>query len=499
VLHLVDCSLLVPPHADPDGRSRYVMLETLRGYGRRLLAEAGEDAEAAATLAGYALGVAGEAAAGLQAGVGEAAGARWLDAEDATMRQVLAWATDHDAVMALRLAVALAPWWFLRGRSPGGYPLLRDAAGHAEVGSDAWCTAQIWLGRMALYSADPTGALGHFTAVRDAVRDGEPSLALADGLAGRSAALANLGRFAEAFEDGHRAVDLARELGYPATEAGALASLSFAAYHAGDFDGAAQLARQGQQIPADIIPGLPARACSMMLTAALTETGDLDAAERSCAAGLAQARDAGDMRHLVRLLNRMAALHLRAGRAQDAAHYLRESLQIAGHTGDPADVFNGLDWCGYLCAATDRAAEAVTVWAARAALSRQHRNTRPPALARRRDEPLARARRALGEARAQAAEDRGAAMSLATAAEYALTLTAPVPRQPPPTSELARLSPRERELVTLIARGRTDAQIAAHLFISIRTVASHLDRIRAKTGCRRRADLTRLALTAGLA
>jgi DNA-binding CsgD family transcriptional regulator len=30
------------------------------------------------------------------------------------------------------------------------------------------------------------------------------------------------------------------------------------------------------------------------------------------------------------------------------------------------------------------------------------------------------------------------------------------------------------------------------------TVRSHLDRIRDKTGCRRRADLTRLALTAGL-
>jgi non-specific serine/threonine protein kinase len=30
VLHLVDCSLLVPPRADPDGRSRYLMLETLR-------------------------------------------------------------------------------------------------------------------------------------------------------------------------------------------------------------------------------------------------------------------------------------------------------------------------------------------------------------------------------------------------------------------------------------------------------------------------------------
>jgi DNA-binding CsgD family transcriptional regulator len=32
----------------------------------------------------------------------------------------------------------------------------------------------------------------------------------------------------------------------------------------------------------------------------------------------------------------------------------------------------------------------------------------------------------------------------------------------------------------------------------VRTVGSHLDRIRDKTGCRRRADLTRLALAAGL-
>ncbi len=59
------------------------------------------------------------------------------------------------------------------------------------------------------------------------------------------------------------------------------------------------------------------------------------------------------------------------------------------------------------------------------------------------------------------------------------------------------LSPRERELVTLVAQGRTNAQIAAQLYISVRTVGSHLDRIRDKTGCRR-ADLIRLALSAGL-
>jgi DNA-binding CsgD family transcriptional regulator len=60
------------------------------------------------------------------------------------------------------------------------------------------------------------------------------------------------------------------------------------------------------------------------------------------------------------------------------------------------------------------------------------------------------------------------------------------------------LSARERELITLVAQGRTDAQIAAELYISVRTVGSHLDRIRDKTGCRRRADLTRHALSAGL-
>jgi DNA-binding CsgD family transcriptional regulator len=37
-------------------------------------------------------------------------------------------------------------------------------------------------------------------------------------------------------------------------------------------------------------------------------------------------------------------------------------------------------------------------------------------------------------------------------------------------------------------------QVAAELYISVSTVRSHLDRIRDKTGCRRRADLTRLAL-----
>lgn len=63
---------------------------------------------------------------------------------------------------------------------------------------------------------------------------------------------------------------------------------------------------------------------------------------------------------------------------------------------------------------------------------------------------------------------------------------------------LTALSQREREVLTLVAAGRTDDQVAAELFISVKTVHSHLDRIRDKTGVRRRAELTRLAVRLGL-
>ena len=60
------------------------------------------------------------------------------------------------------------------------------------------------------------------------------------------------------------------------------------------------------------------------------------------------------------------------------------------------------------------------------------------------------------------------------------------------------LSEREREIVALLAGGATDAQIAGRLFLSVNTVRSHLERIRDKTGARRRADLVRYAIEAGI-
>lgn len=60
------------------------------------------------------------------------------------------------------------------------------------------------------------------------------------------------------------------------------------------------------------------------------------------------------------------------------------------------------------------------------------------------------------------------------------------------------LSARERAVLTEVAAGATDREIGDRLGISMRTVQSHLDRIRAKTGRRRRAELTSLAFEIGV-
>ena len=62
----------------------------------------------------------------------------------------------------------------------------------------------------------------------------------------------------------------------------------------------------------------------------LIAAGDLAAAERSCAAGLARSRDAGDLQGQARLLTQKATLDLQARLFDDAAAQLREALWQLG-------------------------------------------------------------------------------------------------------------------------------------------------------------------------
>jgi DNA-binding NarL/FixJ family response regulator len=97
----------------------------------------------------------------------------------------------------------------------------------------------------------------------------------------------------------------------------------------------------------------------------------------------------------------------------------------------------------------------------------------------------------------QAEEITRAILTVASGATYiSPVLAASLLRdsRDPDTSTAFTLTAREREILALLAEGETDADIADCLFISVSTVRSHLDRIRDKTGRRRRAELARLSL-----
>jgi len=63
---------------------------------------------------------------------------------------------------------------------------------------------------------------------------------------------------------------------------------------------------------------------------------------------------------------------------------------------------------------------------------------------------------------------------------------------------LASLSERERQVLRLLAMGSSAKEVAAHLAISVKTVETHRARLCAKVATHSVADLTRLAVRAGL-
>ncbi|WP_438295773.1 response regulator transcription factor [Streptomyces sp. HUAS TT7] len=72
---------------------------------------------------------------------------------------------------------------------------------------------------------------------------------------------------------------------------------------------------------------------------------------------------------------------------------------------------------------------------------------------------------------------------------------APTPEQPLPGD----ITPREREVLTLIGQGLPNRAIAEKLFISEATVKTHINNLFAKADIRDRADAVRRAIAAGLA
>ena len=128
-----------------------------------------------------------------------------------------------------------------------------------------------------------------------------------------------------------------------------------------------------------------------------------------------------------------------------------------------------------------------------------------PALRAKNERALAAARVALGEeafASAWAAGgglplDRAVAEAQAVAVDAGRAAEAdPDPRRPATAG--GGLTPRELEVLRLVAQGLTNPRVAQELFLSPRTVDAHLNSVYGKLGVGSRAAATRFAVEHGL-
>lgn len=72
------------------------------------------------------------------------------------------------------------------------------------------------------------------------------------------------------------------------------------------------------------------------------------------------------------------------------------------------------------------------------------------------------------------------------------------PTPPPRTAGLGHLTPRERDILLLVAHGRSNDEIAQDLVVSVKTVKTHIGHLLAKLQARDRAQLVVAAYRGGL-
>jgi Response regulator containing a CheY-like receiver domain and an HTH DNA-binding domain len=294
---------------------------------------------------------------------------------------------------------------------------------------------------------------------------------------------------------------------------------------------ALDLARESLRLARDT--GIGEAATAMFTSLAEAAGGDLDRALALAHEAVDRAEEDGDLVYLSRALGALGHAQLVAGDAADAVHSLRRVRELEEGLGvvDPArgrwhgDLAEALVRIGETAEAQDvidvtrrRALrlerESVLAVLDRAeALVRAARGEQGPAerqLASAQDR-LAKLGYGLEEARAAYAlaglrtlrpgptsYDEAARLFRRCRAlpwlRQVETASAPPPVAPPLASAaLDTLAATERQVAALVMEGATNREIAARLFISVKTVEATLTRVYRKLGIRSRVDIVRLA------
>jgi non-specific serine/threonine protein kinase len=220
-----------------------------------------------------------------------------------------------------------------------------------------------------------------------------------------------------------------------------------------------------------------------------------DLAKKYCEEALEIARELGNKFYILLQASGLGNVALHDGDLDLARSLYAECLALASEMGrSPVAGLRGL---ARIAAIEKKARRAVRLFACAAAIPRTE--IRPGTSGQTEIEIkryLAVVREQLGDAEFNAAWEEGKQMTIEQAIEYALK------DEPSPTSAPApvlprdpnALTPREVEVLRLVAAGLSDAQVAAKLIISRRTVSTHLTAIYGKLGVTSRSAATRCAL-----
>jgi ATP/maltotriose-dependent transcriptional regulator MalT len=287
-----------------------------------------------------------------------------------------------------------------------------------------------------------------------------------------------------------RAVATARELGQPALLSQALAMASIAENLAGDSGSARRLLDDSAAVTTGL-DDFPAR-ISLLQARALDGLfgGDIVTFKAAASAGVRLSREVGDLYSLEMMLLNAGGAALITGDLERAKGYHMEALKIAQRIDDRVAQYVLLDELGCVAAGSGQARLAAQLLGAAETVRTQAGASLIPILA-----PLiamaeASATAALGASKFQAEMNAGKRLSRDESIRLALGEPAQVAAGATVNGEArGLLGKREAEVAGLVADGLSNKQIGARLFISERTVDSHVRSILNKLGFNSRTQI----------
>jgi predicted ATPase/DNA-binding CsgD family transcriptional regulator len=483
---LVDESLV---RAD-DGR--FGMLETIREYAGELLDASPETADVRRAHAAYYLRLA-EAAPPSLAASDQATWRATLEAEHDNIRAALRFSLDFgNAATALQLCASLWRFWFERGHLSEGRLWLDRSLAAALDASPTRSRALTGNGVLAHYQGEYDRSDELSREALELSRALDDARGVADALTGLALVRRTRGDYDEAEALFREALSVYEELGAEDAIARAVDRLAMNFVTAGDDDRARPLFERSLELSRrlDDSHGIT---LGLFGLAVARPAGETLEAKAQAVESLDILRAIGDRRTFAKALWNVASINADLGEAETAAAQFEESLTLFIEFGDRWFCGTVLESAAFLAARVGDAERAVSIFGAADAiwttldvpLGRRFRE--------RHDRVVAEARSRLGEGRFAAAWDEGRRLPVSATVELVGL------QRPPGTVDTAEdLTKREVDVLTLVAQGFSDAEVAERLVVSLRTVHAHLRSIYRKLDVHSRSAATRYAIEHGL-